>query len=155
HSVGVMEFEKKRADHVVQTWTEAAARYDPGTRLFRIEKQLRARSGQLKQLLRLRRCRRIAYNVRRNSCLFANRVPQWRRKSSLTERSCVHVFDFIPRIARKNADYTDYAERGASDRRTLSTFQYEYSAPRLISDSLGAVRFHFRIRGRSRRTASA
>src|SRR5215475_4585824 len=92
HSVRMMESEKKRAELVIQTWTEAAARYDPGTRLFRIEKQLRPRSGELKQLLRLRRCRRIAYNLRRNSCLFANRVPQWRRKSSLTERSNVHVF---------------------------------------------------------------
>src|SRR5215470_1413116 len=53
HSVRMMESEKKRADHVVQTWTEAAARYDPRTRLFRIEKQLRPGSGELKQLLRL------------------------------------------------------------------------------------------------------
>src|SRR5215470_11388561 len=66
HSVRMMESEEKRADHVVQTWTEAAARYDPGAGLFRIEKQLRPRSGELKQLLRLCRCRRIAYNLRRN-----------------------------------------------------------------------------------------
>src|SRR5262249_58379357 len=45
HSVRMMEFEKKRADHVVQAWTEAAARDDPGTRLCRIETQLRARSS--------------------------------------------------------------------------------------------------------------
>src|SRR5215471_6440471 len=76
HSVGMMEFEKKRADHVIQAWTEAAARYDAGTRLCRIEKQLRARPGELKQLLSLHRCRQIAYDLRRNSCLFTNRVPQ-------------------------------------------------------------------------------
>src|SRR5215831_16776429 len=83
HSVGMMESEKKRADHVIQTWTEAAARYDAGTRVCRIEKQLRARAGELKQLLSPRGCRQIAYDLGRNSCLFTDRVPQWRRKSSL------------------------------------------------------------------------
>src|SRR5262245_30544549 len=48
HSVGMMEFEKKRADHVVQARTEAATSYDPGTGLCRIKKQLRARSSELK-----------------------------------------------------------------------------------------------------------
>src|SRR5215831_9265447 len=97
HSVGVMELEEKSADHVIQAWTDAAACYDAGARLCRIEKQLRARSGELKQLLSVRRCRQIAYDLRRNSCLFTNRVPQWRGKTSLTERSYVHEYDFNPK----------------------------------------------------------
>src|SRR5262245_8352401 len=72
HSVGMMEFEKKRADHVIQASTDAGARYAAGTRLWRIEKQLRGRSGEFKQLLSLRRHRQIAYDLRRNSCLFTN-----------------------------------------------------------------------------------
>src|SRR5262245_3735537 len=106
----MMESEKKRADHVVQAWTEAAARYDASTRVCRIEKQLRSRSGELKQLLSLCGCRQIAYNLRRNSYLFINRVPQWRRKSSLTERSNVHVF-VLSKIVRKNRRFHRKEER--------------------------------------------
>src|SRR5215472_1189749 len=95
HSVGMMEFEKKRTDHVVQPWTEAATRYDAGTGLCRIEKQLRARSGELKQLFSPRGCRHIAYDIGGNACLFADRVSQRRRKSSVAERSYVHVLDFV------------------------------------------------------------
>jgi len=67
HSVGVVELEKKCADHVVQTWAQATAGYDPGARSRGLEKQLRARSSKLKQHLIPLRCSRITYDIGRNS----------------------------------------------------------------------------------------
>ena len=46
-AVPVVQFEKERANDVVQARTQTATRNDPGARLLRIEKKLRARSGQL------------------------------------------------------------------------------------------------------------
>ena len=69
HSVGVVELEKERADHVVQAWTQAAAGYNPGACPRGLEKQLRARPGKLKQDLIPLRCSRITYDNGWNSRL--------------------------------------------------------------------------------------
>jgi hypothetical protein len=69
HSVGVVEREEKRANHVVQAWTQAAAGYDAGACPGGLEKQLRARPGKLKQDLIPPRCSRITYDNGRNSRL--------------------------------------------------------------------------------------
>ena len=69
HSVCVMEFEKKRADDVVQAWTQAAARYDAGASPGGIEEQLRAWPGKLKQDFIPLGCIWIVYDISRNSCL--------------------------------------------------------------------------------------
>jgi hypothetical protein len=46
-AVAVVQFEKERANDVVQARTQTATRNDPGARLLRIEKQLRPRPCQL------------------------------------------------------------------------------------------------------------
>jgi hypothetical protein len=69
HSVGVVELEKKRADHIIQAWAQATAGYDPGACSRGLEKQLRARPGKLKQDLIPLRCSRITYDLGRNSYL--------------------------------------------------------------------------------------
>ena len=69
HSVCVMELEKKRADDVVQAWTQAAARYNTGASPRGLEEQLRARSGKLKQDLIPLGCSWIVYDISRNSCV--------------------------------------------------------------------------------------
>src|SRR4249920_2054234 len=45
-AVAVVQFEKERANDVVQARPQTATRNDPGARLLRIEKQLRARPCQ-------------------------------------------------------------------------------------------------------------
>ena len=77
HSVGVMELEKKRADHVVQAWTQAAAGHDSGAGPPWIEKQLRTRPGELKQDFIPFGCGRIAYDIGGNSCLITDRMSHW------------------------------------------------------------------------------
>ena len=53
-AVAVVQFEKERANYVVEAGTQTAARHDPGARLFRIEEKLRARTGQLELESRIR-----------------------------------------------------------------------------------------------------
>ena len=76
NSVGMMEFKKKRADHVVQAGAQAAAGHDAGACLRRVEKQFVSRPGQLKQHLFPRGYRRIAHDLGRDSCLVADRMSQ-------------------------------------------------------------------------------
>ena len=53
-AVAVVQFEKERANDVVQARTQTATRNDPGARLLRIEKQLRPRPCQLELDARIR-----------------------------------------------------------------------------------------------------
>ena len=52
-AVAVVQFEKERANDVVQPRTQTATRNDPGARLLRIEKQLRPRPCQFELDARL------------------------------------------------------------------------------------------------------
>ena len=46
HAIAVMQFEKERADDVVQAGTKSAASDDSGARSFRIEEKFRERPGE-------------------------------------------------------------------------------------------------------------
>ena len=46
-TVAVVQFEKERADDVVETGAQAATRHNARARLFRVEEKFRARAGQL------------------------------------------------------------------------------------------------------------
>src|SRR6476659_1894521 len=53
-AVAVVQFEKERANDVVEARTQTATRNDPGARLLRIEKQLRPRPCQFELDSRIR-----------------------------------------------------------------------------------------------------
>ena len=46
-AIAVVQFEKERADDVVEAGAQTTTRHDAGARLFRIEEELRPRPGQL------------------------------------------------------------------------------------------------------------
>jgi hypothetical protein len=45
HAVAIMQLEKQRANDVVETGTQTAARHNAGACLFRVEEKFRARAG--------------------------------------------------------------------------------------------------------------
>jgi hypothetical protein len=85
-AVAVVEFEKKRADDVVEARTQTAARHDARARLLRIEKQLRPRPRQLE----LDAWFRPDFDPLGDADIVANRVAERGSEERFAKCGCVH-----------------------------------------------------------------
>ena len=86
NAVAVMQFQKERTNNVIEAGTQSAARDDAGTRLLRVEEELRARSSQLELQPRLG----ADFDPLRNANGVADRVALGGVEARRAENGYVH-----------------------------------------------------------------